>query len=64
MVARNSELRMNGLPVGSWHDIVDPERSRMEIVEAFMASIPDNAMQHRLRETVLNKSKRPKRSNA
>lgn len=47
MVVRNAALRMNGLSVGGWHDIVDPERSRMEIVEAFQASISDNVLQRR-----------------
>jgi len=44
---RNAALRMNGLSVGGWHDVVDPERPRMEIVEAFQASISDNAMQQK-----------------
>jgi len=47
MVVRNAALRMNGFSVGSWHDVVDPERSRMEIVEAYQASISDNAMQRK-----------------
>jgi hypothetical protein len=38
---------MNGFSVGGWHDVVDPERSRMEIVEAYQASISDNAMQRK-----------------
>jgi hypothetical protein len=47
MVVRNAALRMNGFSVGGWHDVVDPERSRMEIVEAYQASISDNAMQRK-----------------
>jgi hypothetical protein len=46
-VVRNAALRINGFSVGSWHDVVDPERSRMEIVEAYQASISDNAMQRK-----------------
>jgi hypothetical protein len=38
---------MNCFSVGGWHDVVDPERSRMEIVEAYQASISDNAMQRK-----------------
>jgi hypothetical protein len=38
---------MNGFSIGGWHDVVDPERSRMEIVEAYQASISDNAMQRK-----------------
>jgi hypothetical protein len=34
MVVRNAALRMNGFSVSGWHDVVDPERSRTEIVEA------------------------------
>ena len=37
MVVRNAALRMNSLAVGGWHDVLDAERLRMEIVEAFMA---------------------------
>jgi hypothetical protein len=47
MAVRNAALRMNGLSVGGWDDVVDPERSRTEIVEAFQASISDNAMQRK-----------------
>jgi hypothetical protein len=45
MVVRNAALRMNGLSVGGWHDELDADRLRMEIVEAFQACISDNAMQ-------------------
>jgi hypothetical protein len=51
MVVRNSALRMNGLCVGGWHDVLNPERVRMEIVKAFEACISDNAM-HRKRGQV------------
>jgi len=47
MVVRNAALRMNGFSVGSWHDVSDAERLRMEIVEAFEAYISDNAMQRK-----------------
>jgi hypothetical protein len=47
MVVRNAALRMNGLSVGGWHDVIDPERSRMEIVEAFQGSISDNVLQRK-----------------
>jgi hypothetical protein len=36
---------MNGLCVGGWHDVLNPERLRMEIVKAFDTCISDNAMQ-------------------
>jgi hypothetical protein len=53
--ARASRLRYFALSgentmqfsVGGWHDVVDPERSRMEIVEAYQASISDNVMQRK-----------------
>lgn len=35
---------MNGLSVGGWHDIVDPGRARMGMVETFNACISDRAM--------------------
>ena len=38
---------MNGLSVGGWHDVLDAERVRMEIVETFEACISDNAMQRK-----------------
>jgi hypothetical protein len=47
MVVRNAALRMNGFSIGSWHDVLDVERLRMEIVEAFEACISDNAMQQK-----------------
>jgi hypothetical protein len=47
MVVRNAALRMNGFSVGSWHDVLDAERLRVEIVEAFGACISDNAMQRK-----------------
>jgi hypothetical protein len=47
MVVRNAALRMNGLSVGGWHDVLDAERVRMEIVETFEACISDNAMQRK-----------------
>jgi hypothetical protein len=36
---------MNGLCVGNWHDVLNPERLRMEIVKAFETCISDDAMQ-------------------
>ena len=45
MVVRNSALRMNGLSVGGWHDVLDPERLRMDIVEAFETCISEKALQ-------------------
>ena len=44
MLVRNSELRMDGLSVGGWHDILDPQRLRMNMVEMFNACISDGAM--------------------
>lgn len=38
---------MNGFSVNNWHDVVDPERSRIKIVKAYQASISDNAMQRK-----------------
>ena len=35
---------MNGLPVGGWGDKLDPERLRMDMVEAFETCISDNAL--------------------
>jgi hypothetical protein len=60
-LSRNATLRMNGFPVGGWHDLVDPGRSRIEIEEAFQASISDNAMQQRRGRENPEKSKRRKR---
>ena len=40
---------MNGFSVGAWADQLDPERLRMEIVEAFKASILDSAIRKRKR---------------
>jgi hypothetical protein len=36
---------MQGLSVGSWRDVLDPERLRMDIVQNFYTSVVDNAMQ-------------------
>src|SRR6266536_3027618 len=47
MVVRNAALRMNGLSIGGWHDELDAERLRMEIVEAFEACVSDNGMQRK-----------------
>jgi hypothetical protein len=46
-MVRNAALRINGFSVGGWHDVVDPERSRIEIVKAYQANISDNAMQRK-----------------
>jgi hypothetical protein len=35
---------MNGLPVGGWGDELDPDRLRMDMVEAFETCISDNAL--------------------
>ena len=35
---------MNGLPVGGWGDGLDPDRLRMDMVEAFETCISDNAL--------------------
>jgi hypothetical protein len=35
---------MNGLPVGGWRDKLDPDRLRMDMVEAFETCICDNAL--------------------
>jgi hypothetical protein len=35
---------MSGLSVGTWDDQLDPNRLRMDIVEAFEALIVDNAI--------------------
>jgi hypothetical protein len=35
---------MNGLPVGGWGDELDPDRLRMDMVEAFETCICDNAL--------------------
>jgi hypothetical protein len=47
MMIKNAIFRMNGFSVDSWHDVIDPERLRMEIVEAYQASISDNVMQRK-----------------
>jgi hypothetical protein len=44
MAVRNAVLRMNGFSVDGWYDVVDSERSRMAIVEAYQANISDNVM--------------------
>ena len=38
---------MNGFQVGDWHDELDPERLRMDIVKAFETCISDNALQRK-----------------
>jgi hypothetical protein len=38
---------MNGLSVGAWDDFLDPDRLRLDIVEAFRASVLDNVMRKR-----------------
>jgi hypothetical protein len=38
---------MNGLSVGAWEDQLDPGRLRIDLVEAFKASILDNAIRKR-----------------
>jgi hypothetical protein len=35
---------MNGLSVGGWGDELDPNRLRMDMVEAFETCISDNAL--------------------
>jgi hypothetical protein len=35
---------MNGLLVGGWGDELDPDRLRMDIIEAFEICISDNAL--------------------
>ena len=35
---------MNGLSVGGWGDELDPDRLRMDMVEAFETCISDNAV--------------------
>ena len=35
---------MNGLSVGGWGDELDPDRLRMDMVEAFETCISDNAL--------------------
>lgn len=44
IAVRNSALRINGLSVSSWHDLLDPERLRIDIVEAFKTCILDSAL--------------------
>ena len=41
---RNAQLQMNGLLVGGWGDELDPNRLRMDMVEAFETCISDNAL--------------------
>jgi hypothetical protein len=38
---------MNGLQVGDWHDELDPERLRIDIVKAFETCILDNALRRK-----------------
>ena len=47
MVVRNSAYRINGLQVGDWHNKLDPERLRIDIVKAFEMCILDNALQRK-----------------
>lgn len=44
MVVRNARRRMNGLQVGNWRDILDPERLSMEVVELFNSCISDMSL--------------------
>ena len=44
MVVRNAQLRMNGLLVGGWEDELDPNRLRIDMVEAFETCISNNAL--------------------
>jgi hypothetical protein len=53
---------LNGLSISDWHDVLDPERLRMEIVEDFEECISDNVMQRkRYRENFSSRQKRLKR---
>jgi hypothetical protein len=63
MVVRNSALRMQGLSVGGWRDVLDPERLRMDIVKNLHMSIADNAMRKgEERRDEMRRSKRLKMS--
>jgi hypothetical protein len=43
---------MSGLSVGTWDDQLDPNRLRMDIVEAFEALIVDNAIRPQKRRSL------------
>ena len=44
---------MNGLSVGAWDDFLDPDRLRLDIVEAFRASVLDEETEEPLRRGCL-----------
>ncbi|KAK5401667.1 hypothetical protein LTR06_011031 [Exophiala xenobiotica] len=43
-VVRNFKLLSNGLSIGGWDTVLDPERMKMELVEGFHASVQADAM--------------------
>lgn len=45
MVIRNAKQLMNGLPVGSWDDEVDPNRVIMEVVGDCETLLEQHALQ-------------------
>ena len=51
---------MNGLSVGAWDDFLDPDRLRLDIVEAFRTSVLDCVMRKR-KNPYEGDASRPKR---
>lgn len=51
MIVRNARRRMNGLDVGHWDDILDPERLRMEVVELFNSSMSNYSVRKPLKRS-------------
>jgi hypothetical protein len=46
-VVWNFSRLSNNLPIGGWHDVLDPERMKMELVEGLLACVESRAMKMR-----------------
>jgi hypothetical protein len=44
-VVWNFRRLSNNLPIGGWHDVLDPERMKMELVDGLRACVESNAME-------------------